>query len=109
MVAHVILFQNTLFEGDHKHVFDAVSNLNRIGEGFNDETSSIAVLEGNWQFFKDWGWENPFPNILGPGLYPRITDALGAGSNDSITGLRPIDPVTLKADATAAHSTMKVE
>ena len=33
------------------------------------------------------------PVVLGPGAYVSVTDALGPGSNDSITGLRPVELV----------------
>jgi hypothetical protein len=93
MVAHVILFENAGFGGDHLHVFNEVETLGTIsGHSFNDEGSSLAVLEGNWQFFKDYQWGDSFPNVLGPGAYTGITEALGrADANDSLTGLRPVE------------------
>jgi beta/gamma crystallin len=96
MPAHAILFENADFQGNHKHVFDHIPNLsNQVDEfNFNDQTSSLVVLEGNWQFFKDWQWQNPWPNIVGPGVYVKITEALGASdANNSITGMRPVDPL----------------
>ena len=55
MPAHAILFENADFQGNHKHVFDHIHNLsNQVDEfNFNDKISSLVVLEGNWQFFKD--------------------------------------------------------
>jgi hypothetical protein len=93
MASQVILFENADFEGNHKHVFSAIENLRVLIDpfNFNDKTSSLVVIEGEWQFFKDFEYENPFPAILGPGIYSSVTAALGAGSNDSITGLRPVD------------------
>lgn len=94
MPAHAILFENADFQGNHKHVFDHIQNLsNQVDHfNFNDQTSSLVVLEGNWQFFKDWQWQNPWPKIVGPGVYVTITEALGANdANDSITGMRPVD------------------
>ena len=90
MPAHAILFENADFQGNHKHVFDHIHNLsNQVDEfNFNDKISSLVVLEGNWQFFKDWQWQKPWPKIVGPGVYVTITEALGANdANDSITSL----------------------
>jgi hypothetical protein len=58
MPAHAILFETADFQGNHKHVFDHIQNLsNQVDHfDFNDQTSSLVVLEGNWQFFKDWQW-----------------------------------------------------
>ncbi|GAB1715062.1 MAG: hypothetical protein NTAFB05_01040 [Nitrobacter sp.] len=94
MPAHAILFENVDFQGNHKHVFDHIENLSTQVDhfNFNDKTSSLVVLEGNWQFFRDWMWQNPWPKIVGPGVYVTLTEALGVNdANDAITGMRPVD------------------
>lgn len=125
---HIILFKDADFFGDHKHIFQGRDNLKTIDGGFNDAVSSFYIVDGYWQFFKDWQWETPFPLgqgtpvVLGPGPYWSVTEALGPGSNDSITGLRPVElvngvwvPVTIttpppvnlivkKMHAAAAHT-----
>jgi hypothetical protein len=104
MVAQVILFENAFFEGHHKHVFEGIENLSVLIDpfNFNDKTTSIVVIEGEWQFFKDFKYENPFPNILGPGIYSNIAAALGlANANDTITGLRPVETFARKPGAPA--------
>jgi hypothetical protein len=103
MAAQVILFENAFFEGHHKHVFLAIENLSVLIDpfNFNDKTSSLVVIEGEWQFFRDWQYENPFQNILGPGIYPSITAALGASANDTITGLRPVETIARKPGTAA--------
>jgi len=94
VVAQLILFENAGFGGDHLHVFGEVENLQTVpGHDFNDKASSLAIVEGYWQFFRDWQWQNPFPNILGPGAYVRIDQAVGAGANDTVTGVRPVELV----------------
>jgi hypothetical protein len=72
---HVILFQNANFHGPHKHIFNQEDNLN-AGEdnSFNDSVSSLVVLKGNWQFFRNAGFNDDYPVILGPGLYPWVED-----------------------------------
>jgi len=101
-MAHVILFQHAAFRGPHKHVFDNTAgilkgngvdgewNLNADGDSdFNDNgTQSIVVLEGTWEFFADWKYQNKMGE-LGPGSYPYISEALG--SNTQLSSLRPVN------------------
>ena len=75
-MAHVVLFKNANFHGDHKHVMAAEPNLNASDDnGFNDAVSSLVVLDGNWRFYVDAGFKNPYPAVLGPGLYPSLSPA----------------------------------
>ncbi|REF87953.1 beta/gamma crystallin [Methylovirgula ligni] len=95
---HIIIFKDADFLGDHKHIFQGRENLQNMDGGFNDTISSFYIVDGYWEFFKDYMWEHPYPlnqtpAILGPGAYPSVTDVLGAGSNDNITGLRPMELV----------------
>jgi hypothetical protein len=93
-MAHAILFQHSGFRGAHKHVFRDEPNLNPAGSHvddptLNDDTSSIVILEGDWEFFADWEYQNKLGETLGPGLYPNV-DALGPDANDKISSLRPV-------------------
>jgi hypothetical protein len=89
-MAHVVLFKNANFHGDHKHVMAAEPNLNASDDhGFNDAVSSLVILEGNWRFYADAGFRNPYPAVLGPGLYPSLGPAKIA--NDSMSSLQPTD------------------
>lgn len=75
ILGHVILFQNKNFHGAHKHVFNQENNLNADGDNsFNDSVSSLVVLSGNWRFFRNSGFDDDYPVILGPGLYPSVQD-----------------------------------
>ncbi len=97
----IILFEHDNFHGRHKHVYRAEPNLNYWEDHFfNDRTSSIAVIEGNWQIFADSEFIAPFPVVLGPGLYTltKLREILApAGAppvpvgviNDQISSLRP--------------------
>jgi len=90
-MAHVILFEHAGFHGAHKHVFRDEANLNSGDDHFfNDRTSSIVVLEGNWEFFIDAGHVGKLGRTLGPGLYDWVEAALGPSSNDRISSLRPV-------------------
>jgi beta/gamma crystallin len=97
---HVILFKESGFFGDHKHVLEPEINLNvSVDSDFNDAVQSFWILDGNWQFFKDWNYETPFPlgsrtpAVFGPGPYRKITDALGPGSSKQMSSLRPVELV----------------
>lgn len=102
-MAHVILFEDSVYRGNHKHVFDNTDgilhgngedgewNLNAGNDhDFNDTgTQSIVVLEGTWEFFEDWKYGGKKLAELGPGRYPYAQYALG--TNYSLSSLRPVD------------------
>jgi hypothetical protein len=88
-MVHVVLFKNANFHGDHKHVVAAEPNLNAGDDhGFNDAVSSLVVLDGNWRFYVNAGFKNPYPTVLGPGLYPSV-EAVGI-ANDALSSLQPV-------------------
>ncbi len=90
-MAHVILFEHANFHGVHKHVFTAESNLNADDDNWmNDKTSSIVVIEGNWEFFIDWNFSGKTGRTLGPGIYPWVSAPGVEMENDAISSLRPI-------------------
>ena len=73
--AQVILFENASFHGAHKHVFNAETNLNADDDNsFNDTTSSIVVVKGNWATYGDWHFDRQYPSIIGPGVYSWVED-----------------------------------
>ncbi|MGB7620945.1 MAG: beta/gamma crystallin-related protein, partial [Terriglobia bacterium] len=85
---HVILFEHANFHGAHKHVFGAESNLNAADDNFfNDRVSSIVVLAGTWEFFRDAGFNGTYGTVLGPGLYPGV-EAVNI-KNDDMSSLQP--------------------
>lgn len=103
ILGHVILFKDAGFHGPHKHVFNQERNLNAAGDdGFNDSVSSLAILLGNWQFFRNAGFDDDYPTILGPGLYPWVEDA--KLRNDDLSSLRIVQaPPTMNGDPVTAH------
>jgi hypothetical protein len=89
---HVILFEHPRFRGAHKHVFSEEPNLNdSLDDFFNDKTSSIVILEGDWVFFRDWKYENQLGGTLGPGSYKSVNHELEAGSDNQISSLCPVN------------------
>jgi Beta/Gamma crystallin len=84
----VILFRDRDFGGPHKHVFVPNPNLakDRL-DPWDNQTSSIVVLEGQWVFYRDPDYKF-VDGTLGPGLYPWV-EAVGI-KNDDISSLRPI-------------------
>ena len=86
---HAILFEHANFHGAHKHVLGSEPNLNAGDDNFfNDRVSSIVVLSGTWEFFRDSGFNGPYPIMLGPGLYPWV-EAVSI-KNDDMSSLRPV-------------------
>ncbi|MBD2468755.1 beta/gamma crystallin-related protein [Nostoc sp. FACHB-145] len=53
-----------------------------VGDSFNDQTSSIEIYRGTWNFYRDANYQG-FLYQIGPGNYP----VLAADSNDSISSL----------------------
>jgi hypothetical protein len=103
IMAHIIIYMDAGFGGLHMHLFEACDNLDHrqlggtgsdIDGTWNDKASSFQILEGNWQFFENAGFDTPLGNgnTLGPGFYPWIEDAgaLGHRSNDRLSSLRPV-------------------
>lgn len=85
---HVILFRDRNFAGAHKHVFGPNPNLaSDRREPWDNQTSSIVVLGGQWVFYRDPDYQF-VDGTLGPGLYPWV-EAVGI-KNDDISSLRPI-------------------
>ena len=92
---HVILFEHLYFHGAHRHVIGnkGEANLNaRDDDDFNDNgTKSFIILEGDWEFFKDWNYQNKLGETLGPDLYDHVGSALGGTATDQISSLRPVN------------------
>ncbi|HLG61594.1 MAG TPA: beta/gamma crystallin-related protein [Ktedonosporobacter sp.] len=79
----VILYRDYNFQGPTKEVTTATDL-----RDFNDETSSIVVLEGNWQFFANYNFDELRATLI-PGVYPSV-DAIGI-ANDTLSSLRPLN------------------
>jgi Beta/Gamma crystallin len=99
----VILFEHANFHGAHKHVFLPEPNLNDPNDSFfNDRVSSLAVLSGNWMFFKNSGFDGPYPQVAGkPPLvlgFDNSSQGLGGIpfvefvgiNNDDMSSLKPV-------------------
>ena len=86
--SEIILFEHINFHGRHKHVYSAEPNLNAGDDSFfNDRVSSLVVLGGNWEVFRNSQYNQPYPVVLGPGLHPWV-GAIGI-TNDDMSSLRP--------------------
>jgi Beta/Gamma crystallin len=92
---HVLLFQNSFFHGAHKHVFSAERNLNAPDDdSFNDAVSSVAVLNGNWAFYRHYDFGDRYPSALGPGGYPFV--GFVQIQNDDMSSLQPVGDATVR-------------
>lgn len=58
-----------------------------VGSGWNNKTSSIKIVRGEWQIFQDDGYKGK-SKTLKPGSYSKAS-AFGL-ANDSLTGIRRI-------------------
>ena len=104
ITGEVILFTDAGFRGAHRHVFDAEVDLNSDDDdGFNDAVSSIAVISGNWRFFRNSGFDDDYPVVLGPGLYPWVPDV--SIRNDDLSSLQVTE---MKATAAGSPLTAHV-
>jgi hypothetical protein len=85
----VILFRDGLFRGPHTHVFQAEPDLTQNATApvitWNDQTSSIVVVEGTWMFYSDVNYGGEYW-MLSPGTYPTLP----ANQNDVLSSLKPI-------------------
>jgi hypothetical protein len=93
-----ILFENANFHGQHKHVFGPEPNLNAPDDNFfNDKVSSLVFLRSeSWKFYRDAGFNTPYPPTLGPvqgpdgyvpGRYPFVANV--EIKNDDMSSLQP--------------------
>jgi hypothetical protein len=111
-MAHLILFSDANFLGDHKHVLDATETLRFVEDDecvadceWPSSVSSIVILSGNWQFFADDNFQNPYEVVLGPGLYRFVN--IFKLVNDRIRSLQPVDDApTLQGDPLTAFVTL---
>ena len=87
-----VLFHDDQLGGSHVHVRKATPNLSEVG--FNNDTSSIAIYSGNWQFFGGEDYENsghtPLPVTLGPGIYYTADMASRGIGNDDLSSMKPV-------------------
>lgn len=78
-IPEVIVFSDTMMEGNHRHVFMSVPDLTIGSNEWNDGISSIVVISGNWTFLADpvGAGEVSNPSVtLGPGVYQDLTKQL---------------------------------
>lgn len=81
---HIVLYADADCGGESTSLFDDVISLYFLG--WNDRISSIVVVSGSWQCYKDSAYYSPMGPVLTPGIYNRV--AQFGIDNDSITSLR---------------------
>lgn len=89
----IVVFQDVNFGGDALVVNGPEPNLKP--QGWNDKISSLIVIDGSWELYKDisyggtqWGPVSPDGGPTKNGLYPDYAD--WGGTNDSISSLQPV-------------------
>jgi Beta/Gamma crystallin len=97
-MAEAIIFVDSEFGGLHTHLFQSVvdftklsvggSHISGLSDNWNDKVSSIVIVSGRWQFFKDTGFSGAQGPVLGPGLYPVLPKGI---DNDSISSAQVVE------------------
>ena len=106
ILGHVIVVEHSNFHGRHRHIFNSEANLNALEDSdFNDRVSSIVVVSGNWQFCRNFNFADAYPPILGPGMYPSVSDV--GILNDDISSMQLVDqPATVMGAPLGAHAVL---
>ena len=104
-----IVFIDDNFRGLHRHLFANEPDFAISDElNFNDNISSIIIVEGIWQFYEDSIYNGQSGNPLGPGLY-RLSDLQSNGlQSDSISSARIVTPQTPPAQNQSGTGLTKV-
>jgi hypothetical protein len=90
-----MLFEDEKFCGKSIDVVRENPDLGAFKEGnFDDRTSSVVILSGNWSFYRDRMYAKPFLHnkralVFGPGNYARVSD-IGIQDNE-ISSLRVVE------------------
>ncbi len=90
----ILLFEDRNFGGRVRDIENAHPDLSTINElNFDERTSSIAILSGNWSFYQNPRFTDPFmvgirPLVLGPGSYSWVEDY--GIKNDDISSLKVV-------------------
>jgi len=90
----IILFEDNNYCGRSIDIVRANPDLSTFKEGnFDDRTSSLVILSGNWSFYRKPGFVDPCmrrgrPLVLGPGTYEHVVD-FGI-QDDQLSSLREV-------------------
>jgi hypothetical protein len=78
----IILYRDFNMRGPSRHLFHSRNDLRQLH--FNDQTSSIVVVNGTWDLFRNVGY-HALATTVGPGAYPDVR-AINL-PNDSLSSL----------------------
>jgi Beta/Gamma crystallin len=83
----VVLYKDANFGGDSWRTNLGYSY---VGDSWNDTISSMIVVSGTWQFWRDGNYQGvgDQPWILGPGYYSWVENV--GIPNDTISSFLPI-------------------
>ncbi len=81
---HIVVYADSHCGGESTQFFDDVFTLHTLGWDYR--VSSIVVLAGQWQCFRENGYYAPRGPVLTRGIYSNLN--LYGIDNDSITSLK---------------------
>ncbi len=85
-MAAIVLFTDRDFQGGSGTFTTSVPNL--VNFNLNDTISSLKILDGLWEFYRDVDFQNSYGVVLGPGDYSWVEDV--GIPNDDMSSLRPV-------------------
>ena len=86
-LGHLIIFEHSNFDGNHKHVIQSVPNLFTSSGEMNDKLSSLVILDGRWEFFRHSNFVDSL-GTLGVGDYANVADT--GIPHDQVSSIRLI-------------------
>jgi len=96
-MSEIIVYIDGDFGGLHTHFFDSVPDLRHVALGgsgsgingdWNDKISSIVVVSGQWEVFRDVNYQVKEGATLSPGAYHWV-EAIDI-PNDSISSIKRV-------------------
>ncbi len=90
-IPEIVIYREINFQ---EEAYRTNCNVKYIGDLWNDDMSSLIIVSGEWEFYKDANYKhnnqlNKPLIILGPGYYPDLRNLLlGKNINDVISSFK---------------------
>lgn len=85
-IPEIVIYREVFFQ---EEAYRTNCNVKYIGDLWNDDISSIIIVSGEWELYKDANYKhnnqlNKPLVILGPGYYPDLRNLLFEKNNDDV-------------------------